>query len=245
MHTKVSRFRCDEVSPGEVIRTLAAKAVSVADVAKQFGVTPNTAADWCWKGVKLGHNASRVSRDAWNEFAATGRTAYREPQAVTVGATTARAVATRTARLSITLPKGALPLHAFASVPVAELARMCGVTPRTAKDWCRAGKAPAHIVTLLNLFHFGPLGVISPAWAEWSIRDGKLFNSDGHEYTPTEVWLLPILHQRVAALEASNRALEKALSTAIEAAEHSRTLRRAGSIDGRRSRPNLPARVRA
>lgn len=231
-----SRWLRGGVSADEVSRVILGKRLSLQDVAKQFRVTDLTVARWLVNGLKFCRGCSRVTPEAWNEFASSGPTG-REPQEVIVRAGLASAVpapptVSRNVRLTIALPKGLMPLSGFASLPAAELARMCGIKPSTARRWRRTGKAPAHIVTLLEFFHYGPLGMISPAWERWSIRNGKLGNSDGHEYTPGEVWVIPILHQRIAALEATIRQLHEDLT-------RSREFRMVNAINGNGDRPLL------
>lgn len=106
-----------------------------------------------------------------------------------------------------TVPRGTASLGGFSSYSAHELARVCGVSKGTAQRWRKTGEAPAVMVILLELLHRGPLELLSHEWADWAIRKGKLCNKDGHEYTPGEIWAIPILHQRIAALEASNRKL--------------------------------------
>lgn len=127
---------------------------------------------------------------------------------------TANRAARRAERSPITVPRGMVPLRGYGNYSTRELARMCGVTRRTAQRWRRTGKAPAVIVVMLELLHSGPLELISYQWADWAIRKGKLCNIDGHEYTPGEVWGIGLLHQRIAALEASNRQLRAELDLA-------------------------------
>ncbi|MEX2151285.1 MAG: hypothetical protein WD793_13825 [Steroidobacteraceae bacterium] len=126
--------------------------------------------------------------------------------------------ANRRARLSelapITLPRGTVPLQGYANYSTRELAPMCGISKGTAQRWRKTGRAPAIYVVLLELLHRGPLGLISHEWADWCIRKGKLCNTDGHEYTPGEVWSIPLLHQRIAALEATIRELRAAAEIA-------------------------------
>lgn len=110
----------------------------------------------------------------------------------------------------ITIPCGQAPLQGYANYSTRELARMCGVSKATAQRWRRVGRAPAVYVLMLELLHRGPLELFSYEWADWAIRKGKLCNTDGHEYTPSEVWSIPVLHQRIAALEATIRELRAA-----------------------------------
>jgi hypothetical protein len=44
----------------------------------------------------------------------------------------------------------------------------------------------------------------------WRLREGKLTNRDGHEYTPGEVWSIGLQHQHIAGLEATIRELRAA-----------------------------------
>lgn len=120
---------------------------------------------------------------------------------------TANRLARRAERSPITVPHGMAPLRGYGNFSTRELARMCGVSISTAKNWRRTGQAPGVVIALLELLHCGPLEMISHEWSGWAIRKGKLCNTDGHEYSPGEVWAIPILYQRIAALEASNRQL--------------------------------------
>lgn len=120
---------------------------------------------------------------------------------------TANRLARRAAQAPITVPRGMVPLRGYGNYSTRELAQICGVSVSTARLWRRTGKAPGVVVIMLELLHHGPLEMISCEWADWAIRKGKLCNKDGHEYTPGEVWAIPILYQRIAALEASNRQL--------------------------------------
>jgi len=99
-------------------------------------------------------------------------------------------------------------LGAFANMPSELIARLASVSLCTARRWRRTQRAPGAVVALLQIRYCGTLGLISPAWHEWTLRNGKLGNADGHEYSPGEVWAIPILHQQVAVLEAAVRRLQ-------------------------------------
>ncbi len=107
---------------------------------------------------------------------------------------------------------GMTALGGFANLPGEVLARLSGVSLSTARRWRRKQRAPAAVVALLEVLYSGMLGLISPAWRGWTLRDGKLGNTDGHEYSPGEVWAIPILHQQVAVLEATIRRLQKQIA---------------------------------
>jgi len=120
---------------------------------------------------------------------------------------TANRLARQAEQAPITIPRGMVPLRGYGNYSNRELAQICGVSVSIARRWRRIGKAPAVFFIMLELLHRGPLEMLSCEWADWAIRKGKLCNKDGHEYTPGEVWAIPVLYQRIAALEASNRQL--------------------------------------
>lgn len=107
------------------------------------------------------------------------------------------------------------PLGGFANIPSELLARLSGVSICTARRWRRRQRAPAAVVALLQIRYSGMLGLVSPAWHEWTLREGKLGNKDGHEYSPGEVWAIPILHQQVAVLEATVRQLQQRVAQEV------------------------------
>lgn len=72
-------------------------------------------------------------------------------------------------------------------VPVEVIAAKCQVHPDTARRWKRTGHVPAAAVVAIRALHEHDLGVISEAWAGWSVRGDALVSPAGERFTPGAV----------------------------------------------------------
>ena len=76
--------------------------------------------------------------------------------------------------------------------------RITGVSNATVRRWGRGGTIPEPARRLILLTKMRDLGAIDPAWAGWSIHDGRLYESDTLEsYSPGQVASLFYLQQKI------------------------------------------------
>lgn len=66
---------------------------------------------------------------------------------------------------------------------------------RTRRRW-QAHGIPARVRAAA-----GDLGAVSASWAGWRVIRGELVSPEGWRYRPSELYALPILRERVRALE--------------------------------------------
>jgi transcriptional regulator with XRE-family HTH domain len=83
-----------------------------------------------------------------------------------------------------------------------EIARVCGVTVKTAQRW-KSGATNPPRTSLMILT--SDLGCFDPAFAGWTIRRGKLISPEGWEATAQDVLSLPLLRARIATYQAEER----------------------------------------
>jgi hypothetical protein len=83
-----------------------------------------------------------------------------------------------------------------------EIARVCGVTVKTAQRW-KSGATNPPRTSLMILA--ADLGCFDPEFAGWTIRRGKLCSPEGWEATAQDVLSLPLLRARIATYQAEER----------------------------------------
>jgi transcriptional regulator with XRE-family HTH domain len=86
-----------------------------------------------------------------------------------------------------------------------EIARRCGVDIATARRWKRgASQMPKAAQMILS----GDLGHFDPAWAGWTLGDGKLISPEGIRAVPTDVLAMPFVQAQLAVYQAENRRIK-------------------------------------
>lgn len=94
----------------------------------------------------------------------------------------------------------AVSLGGFANYSAEKLAVLCFASVRSARRWKQTGFAPALVVAWLELTHYGALNRLALAWDGWRIREGALHAPNSYQFSPTELQMLPLLHQELSAL---------------------------------------------
>lgn len=95
-------------------------------------------------------------------------------------------------------------------ISVKDIARICGVSERTAKRW-RDGTICPPKPTLLLLA--GDLGCFDSEWAGWIIRRGELVSPEGWCITMSDVRATPLLRSQLAIYQGENRRLKAELES--------------------------------
>jgi hypothetical protein len=86
-------------------------------------------------------------------------------------------------------------------LPAWLLAGAAGVSLATAQRWKRFGRIPPLPARLVALAIGGELGVLSPAWRGFTLRDGRLWTPYGFGVTPNEISALAYRFAQLRALE--------------------------------------------
>lgn len=94
-----------------------------------------------------------------------------------------------------------LPTRFGESTP-RDLARLAGVSLRTARRWRATGHIPrpARVLIAVKLGWL-ELGVLSPAWSGWYLRRGELVSPDGWTFSAGELLALPFRYQQLRHAE--------------------------------------------
>lgn len=90
---------------------------------------------------------------------------------------------------------------ALFGVPISEIARICGVSLKTAARW-KAGTIcpPKTAILIVRLLYSGDLGALGPEWENWHYRDGELTSPDGWRITRNDALAVPLMHGQISAL---------------------------------------------
>lgn len=96
-------------------------------------------------------------------------------------------------------------------IPIKEIARICGVSEKTASRW-KAGTACPPKTALLMLA--GDLGCFDREWRGWVIRRGELVSPEGWCITMSDVRATPLQRSLIAVYQAENRRLREDLANA-------------------------------
>lgn len=89
-------------------------------------------------------------------------------------------------------------------ISISEIARICGVSEKTAKRWKDGTTCPPKPVLLLLA---RDLGCFSADWRGWTIRGEELLSPEGWSITVNDVLASPLLRSQLAVYQAENRAL--------------------------------------
>jgi hypothetical protein len=87
-------------------------------------------------------------------------------------------------------------------IPVAEIAKRCGVHIRTAMRW-KTGRTRMPRTAIMVMTE--DLGTFDAAWQGWKLRDRKLISPEGWEAGPGDVLSIPLRHAQVQAYQATER----------------------------------------
>jgi hypothetical protein len=90
-------------------------------------------------------------------------------------------------------------------IPIKELARICGISERTARRWKNGTVCPPE--TALMILR-GDLGVFDPEWRGWLLRSGCLVSPEGWELRMPDVLASRLHEAQLAAYRAENRSLK-------------------------------------
>lgn len=82
------------------------------------------------------------------------------------------------------------------------LARLAGVSLRTAQRWKHAGKTPHRYSDKLSLILEGDLGRLWPGWRGFRLLNGMLITPEGESLTPGDLRAVPIRKAQVRELQA-------------------------------------------
>lgn len=86
-------------------------------------------------------------------------------------------------------------------LPVLLLASAAGVSLATAQRWKRLSRIPPQAARLVTLAIGGELGVLSPAWRGFTLRDDRLWTPYGFGVAPNEISALGYRFAQIRALE--------------------------------------------
>jgi hypothetical protein len=81
------------------------------------------------------------------------------------------------------------------------IAKLTGVSLKTAQRWKRQGFAPALGAKILELTIGRDLGSIAPPWAGFRLGDGLLWTPENASLTPGELRSVPYRREQLRALE--------------------------------------------
>jgi hypothetical protein len=100
------------------------------------------------------------------------------------------------------------PPAALYGIPIKEIARICGVSLKTAQRW-KAGQSVPPKPALMILEQ--DLGCFHPDWAGWTMKRGLLCSPEGWEATPGHVRGLQMINATLAAYRSENASLKSAV----------------------------------
>lgn len=86
-------------------------------------------------------------------------------------------------------------------LPAWLLASAAGVSLATAQRWKRHRRIPPQAARLVTLAIGGELGVLSPTWRGFTLRDGRLWTPYGFGVFPNEISALGYRFAQIRALE--------------------------------------------
>lgn len=89
-------------------------------------------------------------------------------------------------------------------IKISEIARIAGVSLKTAKRWKDGTICPPKPVLLLLA---GDLGCFDREWRGWIIRNGELVSPEGWCITMSDVRATPLQRSQIAIYQAENRKL--------------------------------------
>jgi hypothetical protein len=72
----------------------------------------------------------------------------------------------------------------YARLPVASLTALLPINRETGRRWRRRRRIPPVPYIALKLRHEGDLGLISPRWAGWMLRQDELLSPEGVSWNP-------------------------------------------------------------
>jgi hypothetical protein len=81
------------------------------------------------------------------------------------------------------------------------LSQALGISIRQARRYKAAGRLPFAYAVVWAVLAEGDLGVIDPAFAGWTIRDGQVYAPEGYGFRPGELRAIPLRNQQLAHLE--------------------------------------------
>ena len=100
------------------------------------------------------------------------------------------------------------PASDFLFLSVSDIARICGVSLKTAKRWKSGTTCPPPYVAMILR---GNLGALDPEWAGWVLKAGKLYSPEGDEYLLGDVRAVPFMRQQIFTYHTENRKLREQL----------------------------------
>jgi hypothetical protein len=86
---------------------------------------------------------------------------------------------------------------ALYGIPISEIARLCGVSLKTARRWKAGSTCPPK--TALSILS-GDLGFLSEEWKGWRIRGSEIISPDGWGVSRNDALIVPLMHGQIAAL---------------------------------------------
>lgn len=91
---------------------------------------------------------------------------------------------------------------------IKDIARICGVSLKTAQRW-KAGQTVPPKTALMLLS--GDLGILDPAWSGWIIRKGLLISPEGWEAEPGHVRAMKMMNATLGVYRRENESLKAAV----------------------------------
>lgn len=95
----------------------------------------------------------------------------------------------------------------FDGFSINEIARLCKVSPKTARRWKLGTSCPPPSAIMIVK---GDLGVFDKEWSGWVIRRGMIYSPEGVEATTGDIMALQFMRQQIAIYQAENRKLREA-----------------------------------
>jgi hypothetical protein len=103
------------------------------------------------------------------------------------------------------------PPPALYGLHIKDIARICGVSLKTAGRW-KAGQTVPPKTALAVLT--GDLGYLDPAWRGWTVHGGQLISPENWIATPGDVLSIQLTQAQLSTYRSENRALKAALEAA-------------------------------